>query len=146
MAASDLESSINSLERSLDSLESWLALWTALVVIGLILEYGFEVKHFIRERPLTWKRFLPILGGILITAGVAGELWIGIRSSKVAEDLRATNHKLIAGLNARAEEARRQTETARRDTAALQIEVARAHESASNAKALADREHIAMLK
>ena len=91
-------------ELRLDSLGTWLEFWTALVVIGLFLEYRDEFTKLIRARidwstlsrcwRLDWKRAQSVIGGILVTLGVAGELYVqaGIsifsRDFKVAPILR----------------------------------------------------------
>src|SRR5438094_936050 len=99
MDLSSLESSISALEKALDSLEFWLVVSTFLVVIGLILEYWHEVKRLIEERPFKWKAFQEIVGALLVTAGVAGELVIQFRASTVETALRSASHKVEALLN-----------------------------------------------
>jgi hypothetical protein len=55
---------INALEKSLDSLGSWLFFWTALVVIGLIVEYWHEIPESIAafKRGESWRPLLVIVG------------------------------------------------------------------------------------
>jgi hypothetical protein len=94
----DLSSAIKSLERSSDSLECWIMFWTAAVVVGLIIEYGILIWRRVREGDSDhgWGE---IVGGILITAGVAGELFVGAMRSTVETKLRAANHQVIVLLN-----------------------------------------------
>jgi hypothetical protein len=68
-----LQDSIKALEHNLDRLEFWLSLATGLVVLGLVLEYVFEIPHAIRLLKRKWacKPLFVILGGIFITLGVA---------------------------------------------------------------------------
>jgi hypothetical protein len=86
-----------SLENGMDDLHVWLLWWTGLVVVGLVLEYGFEFgKHRIApkfSRRLSW---LYPLGGILVTLGVAGELYVEFRASSVETNLRNLDDRTIA--------------------------------------------------
>jgi hypothetical protein len=101
----DLESAINRLNSSSDSLSCWLGFWTALVVIGLVIEYAHDVWKFLFEKPRDLSLLRQVIGGILITAGVAGELAIGMRQSSVETQLRDANSKIAAFLNEKAGEA-----------------------------------------
>jgi hypothetical protein len=94
MDFAELERRILSLEQSLDSFEFWLAFSTLMVVVGLVLEYWYDVKRLVQERPFHWRALQEILGALLVTAGVAGELLIQFRASKIETDLRSTNHKV----------------------------------------------------
>src|SRR5580658_5391265 len=88
-----LQDSIKGLEHNLDRLEFWLSLATGLVVLGLVLEYLFEIPHAIRLLKRKWacKPLLIMLGGILITLGVAGELVVQFLASSDATTLRKAN-------------------------------------------------------
>src|SRR5216683_6112396 len=98
-------------ELRLDALGSWLGFWTAIVVIGLFLEYREEFTRLIRARVdwstlsrywwIDWKRAQSVIGGILVTLGVAGELYVQITAARVEHDLRASNDLTIAQLTAR---------------------------------------------
>src|SRR4051812_46660850 len=77
-------------------LDSWLNFWTALVVIGVVLEVAFvvweykiELYEFRRgtirspERPKPLKFVSELLGVGLVAAGVMGELAVHSRSGKI---------------------------------------------------------------
>src|SRR5258708_25251971 len=102
MEPSALMSNINDLERSLDSLEGWLALMTSLVVLGLVLEYWHELPEALAsvKNTWSWKPILVIAGAILITTGVAGELAVQFRASSKETSLRKANDAVFADLNA----------------------------------------------
>jgi hypothetical protein len=95
MDLSALESSIKTLESSLDSWATWLFVATFLVVVGLILEYWYEIRDLLASRPFERKHSLTILGAILGTIGVAGELVIEYQASRVETALRRANGKVI---------------------------------------------------
>jgi hypothetical protein len=59
-----LERTINTLESSLNSLDVWLLCMTALVVIGLILEYWHEIPEAINKlrEVWSWKPIFVIVG------------------------------------------------------------------------------------
>lgn len=104
MDPSALESVSRSLESSLDCW-GWLILAsTAVVVLGLVIEYWEPVHEFIEEwrRPAAafpWRRFWGLAGGILVTVGVAGELGFTYKASRVETNLRANNHQIEILLN-----------------------------------------------
>jgi hypothetical protein len=109
MDLSALQAVAKTLERSLDSLGFWLFAFTALVVVGLIVEYRYEVAEFWEEvrRPAAmfpWHKFWAIAGGIMVTVGVAGELIVGIKSSRKEGALRTINHGIEALLTNQASE------------------------------------------
>jgi hypothetical protein len=98
------------LESSLDRW-GWLILAsTAVVVLGLVIEYWEPVGEFLEEwrRPAAsfpWRKFWGLAGGILVTVGVAGELGFTYKASRVEGDLRTNNHKIEKSLNISAENA-----------------------------------------
>jgi hypothetical protein len=110
MDASALERDIARLEKSFDSLEVWLAAATILVVIGLVIEYWHEIPesiHALKEsKKWLWKPVCVILGGILITLGVAGELVVQFIASEKETELRKDNDSVFSGLNTEAANAR----------------------------------------
>lgn len=116
MDLSTLERSVKSLERSLDSFETLLAWMTALVVIGLVIEYWHEIPEAINEvrevRKVLWQPACVILGAILITVGVAGELAVQFFASRKQGDLRTTNHQIEGLLTAQAAAARQKASEA----------------------------------
>ena len=105
MDLSSLERIASNLEASLDSWGTWLSFFTLLVVVGLVLEYWYEVKKLATERPFRWKAFQELLGAVLVTVGVAGELLIQFKSSKIETAIRDVNHKIEASLNKQAADA-----------------------------------------
>jgi len=162
-----LESGISNLERLLDTLTVWLFISTLLVVIGLVVEYGHDVKELFTARPYNRKLAQTVIGGILITVGVTGELVIQFMASRVETDLRSKSHQIEAQLNKEAGEARenaanavdhaskaevnlaeaneraanalRSAETARKDAEAFRLDIAKANERAANAEREAAR-------
>jgi hypothetical protein len=103
-----LRSSIRALESRSDSLEDWLYLWVALVVIGVVLEVGFvlweyheDMEEFRRgiihspHRPTGRKLLVELLGACLVAIGVAGELAIDVMGGRLQTDLRTKNGDLV---------------------------------------------------
>lgn len=124
MDLSALERAARASERCLDALGFWLFLVTALVVVGLIAEYRHEVVEFWEEvrRPAAmfpWQKFWAIAGGVLVTIGVAGELIVGIKSSREEANLRNTSHQIEALLNDKASANEREAEYLRKDAEEL---------------------------
>jgi hypothetical protein len=117
----DLQRTIEELEKSLTFLECWLFVATLLVVLGLILEYWHEVPEAFADLKKTWswKPFLIIAGGVLITAGVAGELAVQFFASRKETDLRKANDAVFAILNAKAAEATERAANAELQTVQL---------------------------
>lgn len=86
------------LERSIDKLGAWMELFTFLVVLGLLAEYGPEILADIKAH--RWPS-LALAGGLLITVGVAGELAIEFFAGRKETDLREINNLIIAETEAR---------------------------------------------
>jgi hypothetical protein len=127
MDLSALQAAARTLERSLDSLGFWFFASTALVVAGLIAEYRHEIVEFWEEvrRPAAmfpWQKFWAIVGGVLVTVGVAGELIVGIKASSKEGGLRTINHQIEALLSDKASENERQAEQLSKDAEALKSE------------------------
>lgn len=85
-------------EKSLDSLSTWLSVFTGLVVLGLFIEYQDEIGEFISalykritgtSASINWPKFLPTIGGILVFLGVMGEFLIQGRISQFEGAFRA---------------------------------------------------------
>jgi hypothetical protein len=104
LAAPLLESAHAALEARVDVFEAWLAFCTALVALGLLYEYGYDLHAFKNSR-FRWAARLTHLGAILVTVGVAGELYIEVVSSRAQEDLRGFNNGAVAELNKTASDA-----------------------------------------
>jgi hypothetical protein len=75
----------------------------------LVIEYVPEFIEFFRPKTpgSERKNWHTLIGGVLITAGVAGELVVGIKLSEVETRLRTTTHKIEAHLNKEAGDARK---------------------------------------
>jgi hypothetical protein len=110
MAPSGLSMVADPRELRLDLLGKWLTFWTVLVVLGLILEY-FDLfqksRRFITIRSIDWTSLSfrwsinwltvgEVLGGLLVTFGVAGELYVQFIASRVEHDLRTSSDSTIA--------------------------------------------------
>jgi hypothetical protein len=91
------------LERTQDRLSSWLRAFTALVVVGLVVEYLPDIIHALRTRTFP----VNISGAILITIGVGGELVIEFLSSRAETKLREMNDSIIADAMTRVAELNR---------------------------------------
>jgi len=127
MDLSALESALKALEASLDSLAHLLMFWTALVVVGLAVEYHEDFKQLLTGRPRTRKRWPVVVGGALITIGVAGELGTQFKASRVETDIRSKSHQIeglldvaAGGAQQKAKEAGERAESA--DLARVQLE------------------------
>ncbi|MGH9561761.1 MAG: hypothetical protein ACRD3S_09930 [Terracidiphilus sp.] len=127
MAAADLvskvanlESTIKSLDVSFDRVESWLLGFTLLVVVGLIIEYWDDIRKLRtfsrRQRTgLDWPShtdnfgaaFRAVIGGILVTIGVAGELVEEFQGYRIGTSSRDANAKIVALLTDEAKTAER---------------------------------------
>src|SRR5216684_9071781 len=117
MQPTDIDSlrrTITALEGHIGSLEIWLAVMTALVVIGLILEYIPEIREEFKtfREKRTLKPLLIMAGAILITVGVAGELVVQFRASNDETALRNANDQVFAALNTEAATARKEASEA----------------------------------
>jgi hypothetical protein len=98
----------DALNSSLGRLGFWLAFFTSLVVVGLIVEYRHEVIEFWHEvrMPMAafpWTKFMGLFGGLLVTIGVAGELGIQFFASGVESALRANSQQIEGVLNKKAQ-------------------------------------------
>jgi hypothetical protein len=133
---------IQSLERQVDVLSSWLVFWTALVVLGLMMEYGsdfakWKPRNLKNPRSFIWVPIWGITGGILVVGGVAGELYIGVTASRVESHLRDDNHQNEAWLTKEAGDAKNSADAAANAAQRAKDESAKAVSSASNALNLA---------
>jgi len=113
-AASALESAISALERDIKALESSSLLWenllpwfTALVAVGVAMEFWVisrerrdDIEAWKRatilppERPSTAKFVIELVSLVLITGGIVGELGIGITITSINGKLRTMNAEL----------------------------------------------------
>jgi hypothetical protein len=114
---------------SLDSYHFWLHFWTATVVAGLIIEYLPTFVRFINKEKFKTE----MIGGILITLGVAGELYVEVRSAPIEGRLRATEQIDVA--NAGREAANANERAGKADERAGKLEVEAATQRVRAAKA-----------
>jgi hypothetical protein len=132
--------SVDALERLLTCLGHWLLFFTFLVVLGLVVEYIPEIIEKARTKQFPWKSVHTIIGGVLITAGVAGELYFEDRASKVETDLRMANDTITASLNKEAGEARKTAGEAGERTKQLEKDTVRLKGDLDKATADANRQ------
>ena len=126
MDASDLLGKIAKLESSLDRFEFWLTFATALVVLGLILVCGFEIREAIAtlKKEWSWRPLGVIGGGILITVGVAGGLAVQFFASSRQTALRKANHAVVAAFQKEAADAREWASSAEERAAKIEKDAA----------------------
>lgn len=131
MDVSTLKSTIEDLESHSDSLESWLFLWLVCGLVGLLVQAFEEFsEHLLPMDHGKWKLGLKQVGFILIFIGVAGQLVIQFKSGHVNAELRSAN-KAVIGL------VEKETESIRRDTMELSLQLEVAKKDAADANALA---------
>jgi hypothetical protein len=115
---------VKSLNASLEAVGTGLAIATAVVVLGLLIEYAEDVREVfaaatkdIREK--TWFRNLKaldgkvkraVLGGIFITGGVGAELLYEHKASTLEGELQSANGQIVAFLNGKASDAEHATQ------------------------------------
>ncbi|SRR6266478_2054883 len=148
MPPSILERDISNLERSLDSLEGWLAFMTALVVLGLVIEYWHELPEAITalRRAWSWKPLCIVVGGILITVGVAGELVVQRIASDKETALRKANDKIFTGLNIEAAQARRDASAASERASKADERASKNEKEAAQLRNMAEAERLERIK
>ncbi|MGA2074226.1 MAG: hypothetical protein ABSH52_12055 [Terriglobia bacterium] len=108
MTLSDLETELRALEASLSILSTKLTVLsyvliscTAVVVVGLALEYTPDFKEWITGRPRDRrKRWQTRVGALLVILGVAGEVGFTFWSFKVESEIKSTNAKIERDLKA----------------------------------------------
>jgi len=120
LKTADIMASKSSLEHSVDSWEAVAHCFTALVGVGLIIEYRDPFVKFWNTHD--WRYITDAIGGILVTAGVAGEFITGLRSTSKDGQLREANSVLtiraaetIAASNERIAELNVETEHLRKE-------------------------------
>ena len=150
MELSALESISKALEKSLDFWGLMLLLATALVVIGLVVEYWHDVQEFWMRlswpmAAFPWDKFTALAGGILVTIGVAGELLVTYKASRVETQLRENSHKIEALLTQEAGDAATSAKTAHDEADAVKgiADEARADAKDALAKAQAAQSELA---
>lgn len=100
MDASALAKAVSVAEDKLDSLSLWLFWATFAVVVGLIIEYAPSVRKLVSETTPHWSErrelLFELVGGVLITVGVAGELVIQFLGAHQETELRKFNDEYVA--------------------------------------------------
>ncbi len=163
---SALESSVSALERQITALESssipleqLLPWFTGLVALGVAMEFWLiwrerfdEMEAWARgtirspERPSFTQFAVAILSVLLITGGIVGELWVGIKitsingipRSKNAE-LRSDSDQLLALVTQQAGDAAKSAKNARDEADSLKGDIKTAKEQSAAAESdLAD--------
>jgi hypothetical protein len=86
---------VSTLERAIDAWEPYLTVAICLVVVGLILEYREDIGKLAKSRPFKWSLLGTTIGGILVTLGVGGELWVHVRTSRLGNELRTANGQVV---------------------------------------------------
>lgn len=146
-AISALENSISHLDASSASLDIWLKFFTALVAVGVAFEIVVIFVEYL-EAHRAWRRssirtpekpsvrFLVfnLLGILLVTGGVAGELWVSVRSGNVNTSLRIDNGKLVSLVNQKAGYANESARDAEAQASAAEGAAGRAKYSADQAR------------
>jgi hypothetical protein len=82
------------------------------------------VRELVGKRPFDWKILRTLVGGLLITVGVGGELYIQFKAAKVESALREANHTVQAELNNKAQQALAKAEQDALERARLEAQVA----------------------
>jgi|SRR5712691_9124339 len=143
-----LQESIRNLETSLGSLERWLAFMTALVVLGLVLEYWHELPEAIAtlKRTWSWKPLCSIAGAILITVGVSGELAVQFIASGRETTLRKVNDAVFAGLNNEAARARKDAGDAIERAGHAENRASKNEREAAQLRKVAEQERLARIR
>src|ERR1700722_16547872 len=91
-----LKALIDTLQGSKDSLGIWLDAFSAMVVLGVIAEIVFVIRAY-ADALRDWKRGIvhppdkpsrmwliwELVGVVLVSIGVAGELWVGVKAGSL---------------------------------------------------------------
>lgn len=138
MSASDLENCINSLGH-------WLVFWTLVVAAGLVIGYAKPVTEFFVSA-YKWafrtgsRPHLDhvIVGGLLITIGVAAEGWVEFRASRAETALRTENNKSFVNLGNLVDKAQHGADDAAKRASDAKHSAQQADSEARNAKRRAE--------
>ena len=108
MDEATLRDLIKSLEASRSSLEWWLDFWTALVVIGVALEFIVIIKEYLHdlsdfrlgtihppEKPSFGVLLLALAGVSFVAVGVGGELYVNVKAGKVETKITVASDQLV---------------------------------------------------
>jgi hypothetical protein len=118
----DLHRRRDELDSSLDSLSRWMLGFTALVVLGVVIEVGPPVVKFFQ----TWDyhALLEAIGSGLVAVGVGGELFVLFRETTREGMLKKVNADLENIADERIAEAERKTAEAKLETEKLKAQFA----------------------
>jgi hypothetical protein len=108
MTLSDLETELKALEAHLLTLSTKLTVLsytlifcTAIVVVGLVVEYQPDLREWVTGRPRDRRKRWPTrVGALLVIVGVAGEVGLTFWSFKVESEIKSTNAKIERDLKA----------------------------------------------
>ena len=155
MDASTLARELDTLETSWSSLDGWLKFWTALVVVGVVIEplviaceFRHDWKDFKRsviynpERPSILLLLLSLLGAGLVALGVAGEFRIHTQAGKVESDMRSKSLELVAITQKSASDANERTRILEVQIKGYDKEISDANERAAGAQKTAESERL----
>lgn len=95
---SSLEVLSTSLETSLRSLGIGLIVATAFIVVGLLIEYWPDLRRLDRRQPNP-DLLQEVVGGILVTLAIAGELLLQFQAFRAETTLRYVNDRIVSELN-----------------------------------------------
>lgn len=164
--ASALESAISALERNIKALETSsvplerrLPWFTGIVVIGVAMEIWVILRErrddmeawgrgIVRppERPQITKLLVELASVVLITAGIVGELWIGLSITQIngqlrdkGAELRTKSDLLLGLLTQQTSNANERSSNNEKEAAQLRKDAARLHKEA-------ETEHLARAK
>lgn len=108
MTLSDLETELKALEAHLLILSTKLTVLsyilifcTAIVVVGLVVEYQPDLREWVTGRPRDRRKGRPTrVGALLVIVGVAGEVGLTFWSFRVESEIKSTNAKIERDLKA----------------------------------------------
>jgi len=127
-----------SLESSYGTIETWLTVFTTIVVVGLVFEYRDGLKKLFTTWPIDWKHALTMAGAIAVVIGVAGELFTEYKASGIEGKLESTNTSVEQLLFSAAQNADREiaednkvASSAASDAAKLGVDVKGLHDYVS---------------
>jgi hypothetical protein len=133
------------LQKRVDTFEGWLAFWTAMVVLGLMYEYGCEFAEPTKQWPpgkpwpFRWVVRLEKLGAIFVIVGVAGELYVEVMASPAHEALRKFNDVRLAEANGRYEALRKKNLVLQAEVLKLREKLADRHLTREQQRTIASK-------
>jgi hypothetical protein len=110
--------------------EFWGELFGWMVGVGLVVEYWQEIVDCFTKRQLPP---LPLVGGLVVTLGVLGEVWFSRLASKTAEEISERADSDVAQANERAAEALKAVSRADLNIAELNTETERLRKETADA-------------